>query len=87
LDQVWWRGVSYKVDANGNVGLVEETDALASLRHRSKESEELLATGTQQAGFDFNGNDHADVDNADNADDAGTSGTVLPTRFSKRSRN
>ncbi len=52
LDQVWWRGVSYKVDANGTVELIEKTDAVAGLRSESKDSQELLALGFRPHGVD-----------------------------------
>ena len=81
LNQVWWRGVSYKVDANGTVELIEKTDAVADLRGDSKASQELLAMG-----FHLNG---VDDSAADNRDDIGaeTSGIDFPSRFSNRSQN
>lgn len=81
LEKVWWAGVSYKVDDNGNVELIEETDAAASLRRGSKESSELLSTGIQHEEVDVSGSNNTDVSNDE------TSGPILPSRFSKRSRN
>ena len=63
LDEVWWRGVSYKVGANGTVELIEKTDATANLRGGSKGSPELLATGIQSKAVERN----ADVRGAENS--------------------
>lgn len=63
LDEVWWRGVSYKVGANGTVELIEKTDATANLRGGSKGSPELLATGIQGKAVERN----ADVRGAENS--------------------
>lgn len=87
LDEVWWRGVSYKVDADGNVELMEETDAAASLRHGSKESLGLLATEVQRETDRANGSDNAEGGSENDAEGPEASGTILPSHFSKRSRN
>ena len=84
MDEVWWRGVSYKVGDNGTVELIEKTDATAKLRSGTKESSELLATGIQRQGVEASGENSTDVSNADNAE---TTEFDLPSRFSKRSRN
>ncbi len=43
MDKVAWRGVSYKVNNNGTVELIEKTDVAASLRGDSTDSSDLLA--------------------------------------------
>ncbi len=50
MEEVWWRGVSYKVGDGGTVELIEKTDAVARLRGGGKQSSELLATGTAHDG-------------------------------------
>ena len=84
MDEVWWRGVSYKVGDNGTVELIEKTDATAKLRSGSKESSELLATGIQRQAVEVSGEDDTEGSNADNAE---TTEFILPSQFSKRSRN
>ena len=50
MEEVWWRGVGYKVGDGGTVELIEKTDAVARLRGGGKQSSELLATGTAHDG-------------------------------------
>ena len=72
MDQVGWRGVSYKLGADGTVELIESTDATANLRGGSDKSPELLTAGSASEA----------VEDKDDATEA-----TLPSHFSKRSRN
>lgn len=82
LEEVWWRGVSYKVSDDGTVELIESTDATANLRGGSKESPELLAMGLRRESVVVENN--ADVSGAENAVNSETN---RPRHFSKRSPN
>lgn len=51
MEQVWWRGVSYKLGVGGTVELIESTDAAANLRCQSTEGPELFAASTQSKNY------------------------------------